>query len=211
MQTVAPLLDHLHWPQRLRRVRAALSWTNAQLADALGVSDSALQLMLSERMYPAGSSLTALEALERRASTEPPPANATTPTTPTNGSAAATQAALPAHPTQIDGAALRRLRTYLGVSQSTLAPYLGVGLSSVSRWELGRAAIPPSVVEATRKLYAYVSEHHQLPPLWAWKPPRVLGAGRRHSTSHHIPEEARLSLPVRLWRWLRELRGVLCG
>ncbi len=52
----------------------------------------------------------------------------------------------------MNGAAFRRLRTRLGVSQAKLAETMGVSPNTVYRWEADSVAVPPPVAVLLRLL-----------------------------------------------------------
>ena len=52
----------------------------------------------------------------------------------------------------MNGAAFRRLRTRLGLSQAKFARKIGVSPNTVYRWEAGAVAIPPPVAVLLRLL-----------------------------------------------------------
>lgn len=58
----------------------------------------------------------------------------------------------------MSGAAFRRLRTRLGLSQAKLAETMGVSPNTVYRWEAGSVAIPPPVAVLLRLLVEHSKE-----------------------------------------------------
>ena len=129
-------------PAAIKKIRARLNMTQAELAKRLGVSHSAVYMWEAGRMKPGPKATASLQALGAR------PA-AVTPQVPVGPAAAPARKGRRFKATP---AFIKRVRAKVGVTQAELAALLGVSHSAVAKWEAGRISPRPETAAILQNL-----------------------------------------------------------